>query len=90
MRTSILLLLPFAVVACNPAEDGPTKCENNVTPHLAAGPDGGPVPVPDGGVIPQDQCAALCGEKIECGSEFSNGTGPYITCLQDAGSNCTP
>jgi len=89
VRTSILLLLPFALVACNPAEDGPVKCENYVNPSLAKGEDGGPVPVPDGGVIDPTQCAALCGEKVSCGSEFSNGGGPYITCLTDAGSSCS-
>jgi hypothetical protein len=84
---ALLVVALVIVVACNPADDGPTKCDHYVTsPVLATGSGGQPIPVPDGGIVDKTTCDQACDGAV-CGSALVDGS-VYVTCLEDAGVDC--
>jgi hypothetical protein len=84
---ALLAAALVVVVACNPADDGPTKCDHYVTtPVIAVDPGGQPIAVPDGGIIDKGTCDKACDGSV-CGQTLVDGS-VYVTCEEDAGTDC--
>ena len=84
---ALLAAALVVVVACNPADEGPTKCDHYVTqPVIALDPSGQPIPVPDGGLLDPKTCADVCDGSV-CGQTLIDG-GVFVTCQEDAGTDC--
>ena len=84
---ALLVAALVIVVACNPADDGPTKFDHYVTqPVIAVGAGGQPIPVPDGGIIDKATCDQACDGAV-CGQTLVDGA-VFVTCEEDAGTDC--